>query len=193
MDLGWPHLNFTLERQFHCLRHFSFQNKEQISHFQHQFPTYSGEQIQQQLEMVGSKFHDDFAREPMAILRHLEKAPHIQRPIENNKTLFQFTFSQIDFPKGIGKSALIAVGQLDEAQQVRKYKVKRGEIEVWTCEVAELPTSNLLSIIAMEKAGVFDIITLFPGDYAPAFPRGTSELDEQNRMFWEGHCLLREK
>ncbi len=193
MDLNYPDYTFNLDRQFHCLRHFSFEGNEQLRRLAAKFPSYSTSQIQQELNLIGSKFYADFAQEPLDILKQLKKASQTQNPIENNKTLIQFAFSKVDFPNGIGNSALLPLSELDEAQQARKYKVKRGDFEVWTCEVVRLPTTNVLSIITMEKAGVFDIITLFPGDYAPAFPRGTSELDEQNRMFWEGHCLLREK
>lgn len=191
MGLNHPDFTFNIDRQFHCLRHFSFQGKSQLRRLEAKFSPYSKAQIQQELDLIGSKFYADFAQEPLEILNQLEKASQMQTPIENNKTLIQFDFSKEDFPNGIGNSALLPLSELDETQQVRKYKVKRGDYEVWTCEVAELPTSNKLSIIAFENQGFFDIITLFPGEYAPAFPRGTSELEEQNRMFWEGHCLLK--
>ncbi len=193
MDLIHSDFTFNLDRQFHCLRHFSFDGNDQLRRLEAKFPSYSTTQIQQELELIGSKFHADFAQEPFEILDQFKKASRMQIPIENNKTLIQFAFSKDDFPNGIGNSALLPLSELDEAQQARKYKVKRGDFEVWTCEVAKLPTSNKLSIIAFENQGNFDIITLFPGEYAPAFPRGTSELDEQNRMFWEGHCLLSTK
>jgi hypothetical protein len=112
------------------------------------------------------------------------------RSLENNKTLFQYTFSKDEFPQGIGDSALRSLSKLDETEQARKYKVKRDDYEVWSCDVAELPQSNLLSIITYNQGSSFEIITLFPGDYAPAFPRGLGDSEEMNRVFWEEHCLL---
>jgi hypothetical protein len=183
MDLNYPDFNFITKRQFHCLRHFPFKGHEQLCALAVKFPTNSIDQIIEQLALVGSKFSHTFATEPLEILNRLDQGIIFSKSLENNKTLFL----------GIGDSALQSLSKLDETEQARKYKVKRGDFEVWTCEVVRLPTTNVLSIITMEKAGVFDIITLFPGDYAPAFPRGTSKLDEVNKLFWEEHCLLNKK
>jgi hypothetical protein len=190
MDLNYPVFNFSQDRQFHCLRHFLYEGYEQLHTLAVKFPSNSTDQIIEQLELVGSIFNHTFAKEPLEILNRLDQGIIRNRLLENNKTLFQYTFLIDDFPQGIGYSALLPLSELDEAQQAKKHKVKRGDYEVWTCEVSELPTSNKLSIIAFENEGFFDIITLFPGEYAPAFPRGKSELDEVNRLFWEQHCLL---
>lgn len=61
------------------------------------------------------------------------------------------------------------------------------------CEVKELPTTNLLTIIALNQKNTFQIVTLFPGDYAPAFPQGLGDEEEKKRVFWEGHCLMNKK
>lgn len=193
MDLIYPVFNFSQNRQFHCLRHFPFKSQEQLLALAVQFSTNSTDQIIEQLALVGSKFNHAFAAEPLDILNRLDQGIIRSRSLENNKTLFQYTFSKDDFPQGIGDSALQSLSKLDETEQARKYKVKRGDYEVWSCDVTELPKSNILSIIAYHQGSSFDIITLFPGDYAPAFPRGTSELDELNRVFWERHCLLSKK
>jgi hypothetical protein len=190
MDLNHPDFNFSTERQFHCLRHFPFKGYEQLRALAVKFPTNSTEQIIEQLALVGSKFSHTFATEPSEILNRLDRGIIFSRSLENNKTLFQYTFSKDEFPLGIGDSALRSLSKLNETEHARKYKVKRGDYEVWSCNVTELPKSNILSIIAYDQGISFDIITLFPGDYAPAFPRGTSELDEVNKLFWEGHCLL---
>jgi len=190
MDLNHPDFKFSIERQFHCLRHFPFKGHEQLRVLAVKFPTNSIEQITEQLELVGSKFSQTFATEPLEILNRLDKGIISNRSLENNKTLFQYTFSKDEFPQGIGDSALRSLSKLDETEQARKYKVKRDDYEVWSCDVAELPQSNLLSIITYNQGSSFDIITLFPGDYAPAFPRGLGDSEEMNRVFWEEHCLL---
>jgi hypothetical protein len=190
MDLNHPDFKFSTERQFHCLRHFPFKGHEQLRVLAVKFPTNSIEQIIEQLELVGSKFSQTFATEPLEILNRLDQGIISSRSLENNKTLFQYTFSKDEFPQGIGDSALRSLSKLDETEQARKYKVKRDDYEVWSCDVAELPQSNLLSIITYNQGSSFEIITLFPGDYAPAFPRGLGDSEEMNRVFWEEHCLL---
>ena len=181
---------FSLQRQFHCLRHFSFHDEDQLNFLQTIFPKYSTKEIREQLEMVGSKFEPSFVRQPLDILRSIKKDSFTSRDIENSKIVIQFSFSYKDFPNGIGNSALIPLHELSAHQQASKYKVNRSDYQVWTCQVEELPSTNLLSIIALKQEKTLQIVTLFPGDYAPAFPKGLRDSEEMNRVFWEGHCLL---
>jgi hypothetical protein len=193
MYLNIPYFEFSLKRQFHCLRHFSFHNLEQVNFLHNNFSCFHPQEIKEQLEMVGSKFNKEFAQQPIDILNSLVKASFTQREIGNNKILLQLSFSSKDFPYGIGNSALISLSELSVQQQAAKYKVNRSNYEVWTCEVAELPTTNLLSIIALKQENTLQMVTLFPGDYAPAFPKGKCDSEEMNRVFWEGHCLLQSR
>ena len=193
MGLSHPDFYFSNERQFHCLRHISFHDEDQLKFLQNNFPRHQLKDIRRQLDMVGSKFDPSFVKQPMDILKSFKKASFSSRNIENNKIVFQFLFSVKDFPNGIGNSALIPMSELSTQQQATKYKVKQSNYEVWTCEVEELPTTNLLSIIALNQENTLQIVTLFPGDYAPAFPSGLCDSEEMNRVFWKGHCLLNKK
>jgi hypothetical protein len=193
MDLIYPNYEFSLERQFHCLRHFSFHEINQLNFLQDNFPNYHSKEIREQLDMVGSKFVPAFARQPMDILNSLKKASFTNRDIGDNKIVAQYTFSEQEFQNGIGNSALIPLNKLSAQQQAAKYKVNRSNYEVWTCEVEELPTTNLLTIIALNQENTLQIVTLFPGDYAPAFPQGLGDEEEKKRVFWEGHCLMTKK
>jgi hypothetical protein len=193
MDLIYPNYEFSLERQFHCLRHFSFHEINQLNFLQDNFPNYHSKEIREQLDMVGSKFVPAFARQPMDILNSLKKDSFTNRDIGDNKIVAQYTFSEQEFPNGIGNSALIPLNKLSDQQQATKYKVNRNNYEVWTCEVDELPITNLLTIIALNQENTLQIVTLFPGDYAPAFPQGLGDQEEKKRVFWEGHCLMNRK
>ena len=193
MDLIYPNYEFSLERQFHCLRHFSFHELDQLNFLQDNFPNYHSKEIREQLDMVGSKFVPAFARQPMDILNSLKKDSFTNRDIGDNKIVAQYTFSEQEFPNGIGNSALIPLNKLSDQQQATKYKVNRNNYEVWTCEVDELPITNLLTIIALNQENTLQIVTLFPGDYAPAFPQGLGDQEEKKRVFWEGHCLITKK
>jgi hypothetical protein len=190
VDIVIPSFEFSPERQFHCLRHFLFDDLDQVFELHRNFPSFHTKEIKEQLDMVGSKFNKEFALQPIDILNSLPKASFTLKDIERNKVVIQFSFSSKYFPNGIGNSALICLSELSVHQQTAKYMVNRSNYEVWSCDVTELPKSNILSIIEYNQGSSFDIITLFPGDYSPAFPRGTSELDEVNQLFWEEHCLL---
>ena len=181
---------FSLERQFHCLRHFSFHDLAQVNVLHTNFPSFHPQEIKEQLDMVGSKFNKEFAQQPIEILNSLVKDSFTSEDLENNKILLQFSFSSKDFPHGIGNSALIPLSELSAQQHSSKYNVNRSDYEVWTCQVEKLPSTNLLSIIALKQEKTLQIVTLFPGDYAPAFPKGLRDSEEMNRVFWEGHCLL---
>jgi hypothetical protein len=193
MDLTYTKYEFSLESQFHCLRHFSFHEINQLNFLQDNFPNYHSKEIREQLDMVGSKFDPEFARQPMDILNSLKKASFTNRDIGDNKIVAQYTFSEQEFPNGIGNSALIHLNKLSAQQQAAKYKLNRNNYEVWTCEVDELPTTNLLTVIALNQENTLQIVTLFPGDYAPAFPQGLGAEEEKKRVFWEGHCLMNRK
>lgn len=190
MDIKIPTFEFSLERQFHCLRHFSFHDLKQVDFLHTHFPSFNPIEIREQLDMVGSKFTKEFAQQPIEILNSLAKASFTSEDLENNKILLQFSFLSKDFPNGIGNSALIPLSELSVQQHSSKYKVNRSDYEVWTCDVEELASTNLLSIIALKKENTLQIVTLFPGEYAPAFPRGVGDFEKWNRVFWEGHCLL---
>lgn len=193
MDIKIPTFEFSLERQFHCLRHFSFEDSTQLNFLQNNFKAYQAKEIKEQLDMVGSKFNSAFADQPIKILDSLAKASFTERDIEKGKKVFQFTFPLRDFPQGIGNSALIPLTKLSAQQSATKYKVNRSNYEVWTCDVEELPVTNLLTIIAGISENTSQIVTLFPGEYAPAFPKGMGDFEKGNRVFWEGHCLLNKK
>lgn len=190
MDLSYPAFIFSIERQFHCLSHFSYKGEEQIQLLQGQFPLYKPMEIRQQLDIIGSKFFVDFAQQPIGILAQLHKATCSKIDLEENKTLFQYEFPLNDFPNGIGNSALLPLKELSDEQQAAKYQVLRDHYKVWTCAVFELPKTNLLSLIAANKRDTYDVITLFTGEYAPSIPFGIGNQDAMNQVFWERHCLL---
>jgi hypothetical protein len=61
--------------------------------------------------------------------------------------------------------------------------------------VSELQVTNTFCVV-IEKVGAdFDIITTFPGPYAPSFPyKEQNEIDYQlSEKFWSTHVLLRVK
>lgn len=74
-------------------------------------------------------------------------------------------------------------------------KENRNGYMVEMALVSELQVTNKFCVV-IEKVGVdFDIITAFPGPYAPSFPyNGQNESDYQlSEIFWNTHVLLRVK
>ena len=59
--------------------------------------------------------------------------------------------------------------------------------------VESLPQTRLLTVISEFTDGVYTLITLFPGDYAPPFPYDGMLPEEKERavLFWQENILLK--
>lgn len=71
----------------------------------------------------------------------------------------------------------------------------RNGKEVEFIEVEELPSTSLLTIVCRRELSGFYLITIYPGEYAPAFPHDGMEPEELSwaMAFWDKHILLKKK
>jgi hypothetical protein len=60
-------------------------------------------------------------------------------------------------------------------------------------ETAHLPKTKYVTVVYKEQNGNNNIITLFPGPYAPAFPHIKMKAEEFNyaTQYWSDHILLK--
>lgn len=190
MDITIPTFEFSLERQFHCLRHIEYLGSEQLIRLATHFPDYSVEQIDKELKLIGSKFHQTFAPYPIDLLGELSVANAFKHTIDAEQSVFQFSYDAIKFPFGIGKSALLKISESSNEERSRLIKTQRGQFDVWSLQVSELPPTWTMTIIANPRRGANEIITLFPGEFAPKFPTKGDPNESESRIFWEDHAFL---
>lgn len=59
--------------------------------------------------------------------------------------------------------------------------------------VETLPQTRLLTVISEFTDGVYTLITLFPGDYAPPFPHDGMVPEDKNqaKAYWDKYVLLK--
>ncbi len=74
-------------------------------------------------------------------------------------------------------------------------KENRNGFMVEVALVSELQVTNNFCVVVEKVGADFDIITAFPGPYAPSFPyKDQGETDHQiSENFWNTHVLLRVK
>jgi hypothetical protein len=61
--------------------------------------------------------------------------------------------------------------------------------------VDDLPETNQFCVIVEGNYSPFEIITLFPGEYAPPFPHAnqSEKANNESKQFWEKYVLLKKR
>jgi hypothetical protein len=61
--------------------------------------------------------------------------------------------------------------------------------------VDDLPETNQFCVIVEGNYSPFEIITLFPGEYAPPFPHAnqSEKANNDSKQFWEKYVLLKKR
>jgi hypothetical protein len=61
--------------------------------------------------------------------------------------------------------------------------------------VDDLPETNQFCVIVEGNHSAFEIITLFPGEYAPPFPHAnqSEKANNESKQFWEKYVLLKKR
>jgi hypothetical protein len=62
-------------------------------------------------------------------------------------------------------------------------------------ELEELPQTKLVNVVFKHCLNGMDLITVFPGTYAPAFPDASMSKDNLQIAleFWDEHILLKKR
>ncbi len=138
----------------------------------------------------GSIFYKDIFASPIELLNYINR----NHPSEiifqlNGRETHVFNCENIGH---IGNSGIASRKGVDSNSIVKE---SRNGFMVEVVLVSELQVTNTFCVV-IEKEGVdLNIITAFPGPYAPSFPyNGQNESDYQlSEIFWNKHVLLRVK
>ncbi len=178
----------------HLCRHFKNLPAEEISKLLNLQIKMS--EIEDELKLVGSKFYDPPFKGVYSLIGYVEKNWHIKNVIsfENDILICSFSFSRTEFSKGIGNDGLVSLSSLDENELSKVYKKDRK-----TFVVNAYPTSQIFptwDLIVISKSNpIPEILTIYPGTYAPPFPMDTmnKEFFQICDEFWKMHALIESK
>ena len=138
----------------------------------------------------GSIFYKDVFASPIELLNYINS----NNPSEiifqlNGRETHVFNCEHLGY---IGNTGIASRKEVDSNSIVKE---NRNGFMVEVALVSELQVTNTFCVV-IEKEGVdLNIITAFPGPYAPSFPyNGQNESDYQlSVIFWNKHVLLRVK
>jgi hypothetical protein len=179
---------FLPERQYHTLKHFSSVDTayaEQLQQMCGGVPDDPEERLEKQV----SKFMSVFARNPHQVLDRLadSSAYFITRlKILPEKTEVQVKFNKDEFPEGIGHNRVVHFSRVNRENVFAKQGLFFSRAEIFQ------PTW-LLNLVLRPHEETYEIITFFPGIYAPPLPdkdKQSSDEYKRSRAFWNQHVIV---
>jgi hypothetical protein len=175
----------------HLCRHFAFLPESDISKLIKL--GIENSKIEQDLKLVGSKFYSAPFPGIFSLTEYIDKNWDEKKIISYDQKFLvsQFTFKKSEYPNGIGNDGLISFDSLDANEISKVYKKKRE-----SSIVNAYPTSNKFPtwefIVVSQTQPTHEIITIYPGTYAPPLPMDTMspEVFKVCDEFWKVHALI---
>ena len=187
--------SFSIERQFHVLKHFKTVDEEYVKYLQDN-SDYTADEITHQLDVRGSDFYEGFASNPENLWQNL-KTTIQEEGIEaiwiNGKCEIQVEFSKTDYPDGIGEDHLVHINELP-AKMRQSFNITDWKSLRKLSYSANSKTTWMVQVILRKLENSSEVISIFPGTYAPPLP----DLELQNEddyarslEFWCSHVVLK--
>lgn len=141
-------------------------------------------------DMVGSLFYGAVFPTPESVVEYIQaRTPNhvFTQPDGIESHVFALEDGGM-----VGTTAL-ALRSSVAAKSIRKEE--RGGFQVDVAAVDALDATSQFCVVVRRRNTDFEIVTLFPGDYALPFPTKAQQPDfrKQCETFWMEHVLLRKK
>ena len=173
----------TDERAFYLIKHFEKLDNQALHYFQQL--GHGIEEVNQALSSIGSKFYASFCENPFELIERIALCSPFE-VIQQSNANQAFRY-KIPFDGGIGTNTIINIKTIQHADKIKK--VIRNGFQVNTTERNSFDSTNELVVVCNP---LNEVITIFPGVYAPAFP--TQLVDENeveaSKLFWENHAFI---
>jgi len=87
------------------------------------------------------------------------------------------------------------VGKMSDYPKAIVQEENRNGFMTRFMELEELPQTKLVNVVFKHCLNGMDLITVFPGTYAPAFPNASMSKDDLQIAleFWDEHILLKKR
>jgi hypothetical protein len=188
---------FEKALQYHVLKHFKTVDESYIKKLlEHGLCT--REQIDERLKRSGSNFHTSWVSNPDELVKILYmKLKALDPDVEwiDNRCELELEFSKDEFPEGIGTDNLIIVDLLSDTEKAELGEIKTPEITLKTIK-RKPPVTWTVQLILVRDATEIDVLTIFPGKYAPTLPNAAIQNVDNYRIsvdFWENHVVMEEE
>jgi hypothetical protein len=185
---------FTPERQYHCLLHFSKVPDDYLSGLC-ALTGHTAAEAREIMNAPGSKFHVNRFDSPLSLWEKLpEFSPFVVKEElrKDGNIHIAYRFPEQLFPSGIGFDGLIARNELPVGLPKNIQHVKRNGYEVASVKMDDMPVTFELHLV-MASGNPESVITMFPGTYAPPFPKKEFQTEEDylnSLSFWENHLMV---
>ncbi len=186
-------IHFTLQSEFHMLRHFEtindFTQKKLLSN------GYSLSQIQQELSLPGSKFFTHFANDINELLEKVLQHPYKKSTGINGNHIIESELPLSEYPKGIGTKAVLSLDEISKEQQAQIFYEKNRNFSLAHLVVDDLPVTNLFNMILKPIPEGYVFISAFSGKSAMPIPdyKMTNKQFDTCKLFWNQHVFLKKK
>lgn len=138
----------------------------------------------------GSIFRPDYFPAVESLLNFMVDIEPIREIIQSEYSVAHLY--EIDALEYVGWEG---VGELSDYPKVKVQEENRNGYMTRFIEIAELPTTKFINVVFKQCLNGMELITVFPGMYAPAFPCNSMSKDDFQiaSEFWEEHILLKKR
>jgi hypothetical protein len=183
-------LKYCALDQFHMLRHFEIIDPVRIEKIIHM--GFDANQIDEQLNLLGSRFFAEFATDIPTILVLTTKYGYATVEGLNGNIVLSISVPKTDFPFGIGSNAVVAISELTNIQKSEIYfQLNRGA-HLLHLKVLEYPKTSTYTVVIKKKLDEYHFITAFPGE--PGMPIPNEGMDQNLHQkcleYWSNHVFL---
>ena len=177
-------LILTENRIFYCLKHLKKINKQTNDYLIEK--GHNLIEIQEQIDLIGSKFFSSFCQSPTELYDKItDRVPSKIIHQENGNVVYCYTFEE-----NIGYDSIIAISELSSKEQNTIVLEKRNHYEVKVIRKNKRNATKQLNVVFQKNSN--EIITMFPGIYAPPLPSEVMNIEELLRAteFWENYVFI---
>lgn len=143
-------------------------------------------------KLRGSAFKKDFVKNSLELVQFVSQQVHL-RNFELFKSNSEVRLKIKHPSKIVGFDALVNIYKLSEEEKEAIKWMDRFGHQVRYIIKPSQPSHSLMVIFRIEN-NQLELKTMFPGEYAPAFPNKTLQNEEElqdSKKFWDQHILLK--
>lgn len=191
MKIDQDRLIFPTESQVHVIRHFTLLDDAYLQELIIQTDL-SYEFIASELRSEGSKFDPAFVKNPLQLLDKLSKAMNTDMAIKTFRGENKVDV-MIEYPYPVGTEGVIAINELSDQEKGSIRQIKYHETIVKKANILKTRNSNQANMVLLKIDDFFQLLTIFPGSYAPAFPDEEKQTPKDYQLsvdFWERHVFV---
>lgn len=179
-------INFILsiDRAFYLLKHFS--HIDELTRDIFIKNNFSNEQIEIALHTCGSKF--SFCKNPFELMQKI-KDLHLQQKFAQDNGTNVYIYSNEENMIGTNQLTSIQELSLEEKSQIKIEE--RNGFKINVLKTVKILETNVCVLVS--NAETNEVISVFPGIYAPPFPIHLSAgpFKEYAEKFWNNHVFLK--